>query len=127
MGFLAARAPTTCPGNDFADGASGADDISGGSDNDLLLDGERRGGATDILAGGDGNDVLDIINGPAHRDVVTCGSGFDRVLADTKDLVAPDCEKVAVGLAAVQKLDQQLQESGFYNRIFEGLAPFPGG
>ena len=45
--------------------------------------------------------------------------------ADAEDAVAPDCEKVAVGHAAVQKLDQQIQESGFYDSFFEGLAPFP--
>ena len=32
----------------------------------------------------------------AAPDIVTCGSGFDRVLADTKDVVAPDCEKVVL-------------------------------
>jgi len=48
------------------------------------------------------------------------------VLADTEDVVAPDCEKVAVGLAAAKELDQQIEESGFYDRTFEGLAPFPG-
>jgi hypothetical protein len=47
------------------------------------------------------------------------------VIADTEDLVAPDCEKVAVGLAAAQKLNQQLEEAGFFDRIFEGLAPSP--
>jgi len=49
------------------------------------------------------------------------------VLADTQDLVAPDCERVDVGLAAAQQLNQQLEESGFFDRIFGGLAPFPGG
>jgi hypothetical protein len=112
-------------GNDFSDGAAGPDNISGGSGTDYLLDGERRGGATDILNGEDGNDVLDPINKPAHTDIVTCGGGFDRVLADTQDVVGPDCEKVAVGLAAAQKLNQQLDESGFFDRIFGGLAPSP--
>jgi Ca2+-binding RTX toxin-like protein len=92
-----------------------------------LGDGEGRGGATDTLIGGEGNDVLDLINKPAKRDVVTCGGGFDQVLADRADVVAPDCEKVAVGLAAAKELDQQIEESGFYDRQFEGLAPFPGG
>jgi hypothetical protein len=59
--------------------------------------------------------------------VVTCGDGIDRVLADRADVVAPDCERVAVGLAAAKELDQRIEESGFYDRIFEGLAPFPGG
>jgi Ca2+-binding RTX toxin-like protein len=114
-------------GNDFADGGPGSDKIVGGDGNDLLTDGERRGGATDTLIGGDGNDVIDPFNTPTKSDVVTCGGGFDRVLADRADVVAPDCEKVAVGLAAAKKLDQQIEESGFYDRIFEGLAPSPVG
>jgi hypothetical protein len=71
--------------------------------------------------------VLDPFNKPANRDLLTCGRGFDRVLADTEDVVAPDCEKVAVGLAAARELDQQLDDSGCYDRIFEGLAPSPVG
>ncbi len=114
-------------GNDFADGGPGSDKIVGGEGNDYLVDGPRRGRATDTLIGGDGNDVIDPFNKPTKRDVVTCGGGFDRVLADRADVVAPDCEKVAVGLAAAKELDQQIEESGFYDRIFEGLAPLPGG
>jgi Ca2+-binding RTX toxin-like protein len=114
-------------GNDFVDGYPGSDKILGGEGNDLLYDGEDEGGATDILTGGDGNDVINTFNKPAHRDVVTCGGGFDRVLADSADVVAPDCERVAVGLAAITELDQRIAESGFYDMIFEGLAPFPEG
>jgi Ca2+-binding RTX toxin-like protein len=127
LGGLGSDDLTGDSGNDFADGGPGADDITGGDGNDYLLDGEFRGGATDSLTGGDGNDVLDPFNKPAHKDVITCGSGFDRVLADTKDVVAPDCERVAVGLAAAQELNQQLAESGFFENLFAGLAPFPAG
>jgi hypothetical protein len=111
-------------GNDFVDGGSGPDNISGGDGNDYLVDGERRGGATDIFTGGDGNDVIDNTNLPAKRDVVTCGGGFDRVLADRADVVAPDCERVARGRDAVEALFQRIEVSGFFDRIFEGLAPF---
>jgi len=111
------------PGNDGVFGGKGTDNVLGGSGNDVA-DG---GSAPDKILGGDGNDVIDPFNRPAKRDLVTCGSGFDRVLADREDVVAPDCERVAVGLAAVRALDQQLEEAGFYDRIFEGLAPFPGG
>jgi Ca2+-binding RTX toxin-like protein len=116
-------------GNDFADGGPGSDNISGGEGNDFVVDGERRGsaGATDILTGGDGNDVLDAAGKPAGRGFLTCGRGFDRVLADTEDVVAPDCEKVAVGPAAVRELQQQLEDSGYFDRLIEGLAPFPPG
>ena len=113
------------PGNDFVDGGPGADDILGGDGNDLMADGESEGGVTDILASGAGDDVLGPLNKPAKKDIVTCGSGFDRVAADTEDLVTPDCERVAVGPAAAEKLDQQLEESGFFETFFGGLAPFP--
>jgi hypothetical protein len=57
----------------------------------------------------------------AKGDVVTCGSGFDRVLADRKDVVAPDCERVTVNGRS---------DDAFYNSIpqsfFEGLNPILG-
>ena len=64
-------------------------------------------------------------NESSKRDVVKCGGGFDRVLADRADMVAPDCERVARGHAAVEELNQRIDESGFYDRLSEGLAPFP--
>ena len=71
--------------------------------------------------------MINPFNKPAKRGVVTCGGGFDRVLADAEDVVASDCEKVAVGLAATRELDQRIEESGSYDRLLEGLAPYPGG
>jgi hypothetical protein len=47
------------------------------------------------------------------------GKFSDRVL------VPLDCERVAVGPAAAEKLDQQLEVSGFFETFFGGLAPFP--
>src|SRR5829696_1661626 len=111
------------PGNDGVLGGKDSDNVTGNSGNDFV----NGDFGPDTIMGGEGNDVLDLINKPAKRDVVTCGGGFDRVLADTEDVIAPDCEKVAVGLAAAKELSQQIEESGFYDRIFEGLAPFPGG
>jgi Ca2+-binding RTX toxin-like protein len=113
-------------GNDLVDGWRDADDITGDGGTDVLVDGPFREAAVDRLSGGDGNDVIASLNRPARRDLVTCGSGFDRVFADTKDVVAPDCERVAVGLAAAQDLFEQLQESGFFETFFGGLPPFPG-
>ncbi len=55
------------------------------------------------------------------------GSGFDRVAADERDLVASDCEQVRRGPNAGQRLDEYLIASGFYDDFFGGLAPFPGG
>ena len=115
-------------GMDLVDGGQGSDHVVGGDDPDLLVGGPFGDTSKDdTLSGGDGDDAFFVDNGPATRDKVPCGSGFDRVAADTKDVVAPDCEKVAVGLAAARELDQRIGESGFYDRIFEGLAPFPGG
>ena len=112
-------------GNDFADGDRGSDNISGADGNDFLSDGGVLGGAKDNLSAGDGNDVIWTFNESSKRDVVTCGGGFDRVLADRADMVAPDCERVARGHAAVEQLNQRIEESGFYDRPSEGLAPFP--
>jgi len=114
-------------GNDFANGAPGSDNISVGDGNDFLSDGGVEGGAKDNLSAGDGNDVIYTFNESSKRDLVKCGGGFDRVLVDRADVVAPDCERVAVGLAAVEELNQRIEESGFYDRLFEGLAPSPIG
>jgi hypothetical protein len=60
----------------------------------LLIDGPRWESAKDTLGGGEGKDILFIFNRPAARDIVGCGDGFDRVLADRKDTVGGDCERV---------------------------------
>jgi Ca2+-binding RTX toxin-like protein len=112
-------------GNDLVDGGRGSDRVVGEGGTDLLAQGPGREGAQDTLSGGDGNDVILVDNAPATRDIVRCGSGFDQVAADTKDVVASDCEKVAVGAAEVKRFFKQLDESGFEENLFEGLAPFP--
>src|ERR687893_439367 len=115
-------------GNDFVDGWRGSDDISGGDGNDYLYDGPFRETDKDTLSGGDGDDVFLVYNRPATRDVVTCGGGFDRVGTDTKDAVSDDCERVVVDSPAgplEHQLFQQLEESGFNENFFEGLAPSP--
>jgi Ca2+-binding RTX toxin-like protein len=114
-------------GNDRINGESGPDRILGQAGDDYLLDGEFRAGERDTLSGADGDDLLDTINRPAKEDIVSCGRGFDRVLADANDAIAPDCEKVAVGPAAADRLNQQLENSGFFERFLDGLAPFPEG
>ena len=113
------------PGNDLVDGGRGSDNVSGEEGTDVLFDGPfRREASEDTLSGADGNDVIFVDNRPAFKDVVTCGGGFDRVGADRKDVVAPDCEEVAVGPAAVE-LFEELEETGFFERFEEGLPPFP--
>jgi Ca2+-binding RTX toxin-like protein len=112
-------------GNDRINGEFGPDGIFGQAGDDYLLDGEFRAGERDTLSGADGDDLLDTINRPAKEDIVSCGRGFDRVLADANDTKAPDCEKVAVGPATADRLNQKLENSGYFERFFDGLAPFP--
>ncbi len=117
-------------GNDLVVGWEGSDNVMGAGGTDLLVDGPFHGPfdetSEDTVSGGDGNDVIFSNSEPAFKDVVTCGSGFDRVAADTKDVVAPDCEKVAVGPAAIEELHEELVDSGFFENFFGGLPPDPG-
>lgn len=109
------------PGNDALFGGLDSDNVVGEEGNDLVLDGDDASVSVpqkDRLFGGDGNDVISPINKPADEDVVVCGSGFDRVLVDRKDVVAPDCEKVFVGLGSVEAFTHSIPES-----FFEGLPP----
>ena len=91
------------PGNDYPagirfralDGGPGADVISGGAGNDLLTDGGDF--AKDTLSGGAGDDYVIAANQRAVRDIVSCGRGNrDFASVDRKDIVARDCEDVAV-------------------------------
>ena len=51
----------------------------------------------------------------AVKDVVACGSGFDRVIADRATLVAPDCEKVVVVHGSKENAFEQ--SDAFYESI----------
>jgi Ca2+-binding RTX toxin-like protein len=78
-------------------GGRGVDVISGGPGHDTLIDGPFREAAVDALSGGGGDDFFWVDNHPAFKDIVSCGSGYDIVSADTKDVVPDDCEKVYLG------------------------------
>ena len=108
------------PGNDGIIAGQGSDNALGERGNDYLVDGSLRESSHDKLSGGAGNDVIDVINGPAFEDIVVCGGGFDRVGADPKDVVAPDCEKVTI-------IRNAAQDAAFFESIpqsfFGGLAP----
>ena len=78
-----------------------------------MLDGFEPNPKKDALSGGPGNDGLWVWNRPAGEDVVTCGSGFDRVFADRDDTLAPDCEKVFVGWSSVDEFFESFPESFF--------------
>ncbi len=84
-------------GNDALDADRGRDRLAGGKDRDRL-DG---GGGPDVLIGGPGKDRHE--GGPGsdtikardgERDKVSCGSGRDTAIADKKDRVDRDCERV---------------------------------
>ena len=89
------------PGNDWIEGGLGSDKISGGKGNDFLLDGDDGSDLSeDKYYGGAGIDVIIVKSlleprpRPAIKDRVACGNGYDVVLADRKDVIAPNCEKV---------------------------------
>ncbi len=117
------------PGNDVVFGGKGSDKVLGDAGNDFLIDGPTREFSLDRLSGGDGNDVFLVENVPAVKDIVTCGGGFDRVLADTEDVVAPDCERVVIVHGSREEVRQQRRE--FFQSIpasfWEGLPPVPEG
>ncbi len=106
------------PGNDSVIGGRGSDNILGEEGNDLVIDGPDREFATDKLSAGDGNDAVGAVNRPAFKDIVTCGGGFDRLIVDRKDVVAPDCEKVFFGLGSEDEFIESIPQS-----FFEGLHP----
>ena len=114
------------PGNDFVVGGKGSDNMVGEDGNDYLFECCLREFSKDTLSGGSGNDVIDVSHKPAVQDVVTCGSGFDRVLSDRTDRIAPDCEKVVVVHGSLE--DVFRQNDRFFESIpqsfFEGLPRF---
>ncbi len=125
-------------GRDLVDGWKGSDRMLGGGGSDWIVDDGFREFSKDVLSGGSGNDVLDAWHKPAVKDVVTCGSGFDRVIADRADRVAADCEKVVVVHGSLEdsfeqanrwfeSLPPSLGEEFFETLFEEHLAPFPNG
>ena len=116
-------------GNEVLYGGRGSDIISGNEGNDLLVGndflsgkvGEYSRPVKDTLSGAGGNDVFWVDNDPAGIDVVRCGGGIDRVLADRADVVAPDCEKVFIAPAAVNEFFNSIPQS-FWRSL-----PYPFG
>ncbi|HZR95536.1 MAG TPA: hypothetical protein VFA56_07555 [Gaiellaceae bacterium] len=75
-------------GNDTLLGGAGDDRIEGGPGNDVVT----GGAGVDHLFGGAGSDTIYAADG--ERDVVDCGPGRDRVVADAADRTT-NCEVVA--------------------------------
>jgi Ca2+-binding RTX toxin-like protein len=95
-GFAGEKNLVGGPGNDYVLAGKGSDNVVGGEGNDYLADPGNREFSKDNFSGGPGNDVIDVVHYRSASDLVVCGSGFDRVLVDSNDVVAPDCEKVVV-------------------------------
>jgi Ca2+-binding RTX toxin-like protein len=74
-------------GNDTLRSMAGPDSVSAGPGDDQVYPGPGR----DTVSAGPGNDYVDTVDG--YRDVVDCGSGIDRVLADSRDRVSTNCER----------------------------------
>jgi len=109
------------PGNDGVAIGRGSSNAVGGSGNDILFEEKTSGFSTNTYSGDPGNDVFLVDNKPTNKDIVVCGNGFDRVLVDSKDVVASDCEQVSTNLS-----DQEFFET-VPQSFFEGLEPFPPG
>jgi Ca2+-binding RTX toxin-like protein len=107
-------------GNDAVQGGLTSDNLLAQEGNDYMVGGEffDQPPAKDTLSGGDGTDVVVVINDPAGKDVVVCGRGLDRVWADRDDQIAPDCEKVFIGLGSQDAFFESIPQS-----FFEGLHP----
>jgi Ca2+-binding RTX toxin-like protein len=80
-------------GGGFAFGADRRDTIYGGAGADKLTDSQNgKESAGDRFFGGSGNDRIDDRDG--NRDIIDCGTGRDTVIADQRDKVAGNCERV---------------------------------
>jgi Ca2+-binding RTX toxin-like protein len=112
------------PGNDLVWAGKGSDNVAGGEGNDLLPDDGVSEFSKDRFSGGPGDDVIDVMHHRSARDRVVCGSGFDRVAANSNDVVASDCEKVVVFKGGTRSEFFDVLDS-FYESIpqnfYEGL------
>lgn len=75
-------------------GASGVDELHGGSGQDIIIDGDSQDASIDNIYAGDHDDKIDSANIPASKDIVDCGPGIDTVRADALDIVNGNCENV---------------------------------
>ena len=80
-------------GDDLIRGLGRADALDGGPDNDTIYAGPTEESARDVVVAGEGDDFDRVLNRPAARDLVDCGDGLDRVVADRRDVLA-GCDRV---------------------------------
>jgi hypothetical protein len=109
------------PGNDVVQGGKGADNLAGGRGNDDLFEGAEPDVAKpDNISAGAGNDTVWVLNwSPRGKDFLSCGSGFDWVIADRTDVIAPDCERVFFGRRHIDEWFESVPQSHW-----EGLPDF---
>ena len=86
----ASRCSAQDPGRSRIDGWFLPDHICGRTGRDLIHPGDGR----DVVEAGAGNDVIYANHDHWSRDRISCGRGRDVVVADPRDRVAKDCEKV---------------------------------
>jgi Ca2+-binding RTX toxin-like protein len=103
-------------GGDFVGSGLGSDAMAGGPGRDFLLDAEFEVGHQDVISAGSDDDAIDAIQRPAARDVIDCGSGFDGVLVDSKDITS-GCERI---FTSVNRFYGRFLENSNYN-YFEPL------
>jgi len=125
-GGTCSRGATVCTGTSGSDRlttGNGDDVIRGEAGNDLMIDGTLDEPSRDNVSAGAGKDVILVDNKPATKDILSCGPSLDRALADRKDVVAADCEKVVVVHGSLE--DVIRQEDRFFRSIpqsfFQGL------
>jgi Ca2+-binding RTX toxin-like protein len=80
-------------GDDLIKGLRSMDSLWGGAGADDIYAGPRDESARDTVTAGGGNDFVNVFNRPAAKDVVNCGEGFDRAVADSKDILT-GCNRV---------------------------------
>jgi Ca2+-binding RTX toxin-like protein len=111
-------------GNDFVGGGNGTDNVIGGDGIDYVADGDFvKDTSVDNVSAGAGNDGVQVVNATPTKDTVSCGSGFDRVAADRKDVIAPNCERVFFGSSTAT----MNRFFGSFPSSFFETVPFPGG
>ena len=82
---------TLDPGGGRIDGTASADQICGRRGADEIHPGYGK----DYVTAGAGPDVIYARDG--YRDLISCGRGRDRVIADRKDRVSRSCERLRRG------------------------------
>ena len=119
------RAVVGGEGKDLVDGANGSDRMMRGRGGDWLFDGSLdEASKDDVISGGEGDDVILGNHASAVRDIVSCGGGFDRVLADSKDAVADACERVRVVHGSEAEVTEQ--EQAFFESVPPAVLEFFG-